>query len=161
MRSENEIVAIKVRMREATRVAFEARAERHNTSLNAEIVAALTRDLNTEAAYGGPELRGMSDMMSAAFTIGAQREERDWTRDPLAYASAVAGVIDALLSSIPEGDDRGLALESLAGRALSRIARERMPFDVGEISTALNEASEEAWAIVARNRALAASKRVA
>lgn len=116
---------LNLRTTQEIREQLEEAARMSGRSLAQEIETRVEQTFRRDAAYGGPEGWRLSRSMAASFLNAAEGAE-DWTSDSIAYARGVAAVLDTLLVTMPEDDNRDLAIEGLVGRVLSRLAREKM-----------------------------------
>jgi hypothetical protein len=119
-------LGLKVTAEVKQKIDEEARKTGRTQSQQAELL--LERAFTEDAGFGGSEVRRLAIFMASAFAIAGQRSaagKADWMDDPIAYSAGAAGVLDALLTGFPSGEDKALALEGLASRLLSRIAQEK------------------------------------
>ena len=123
--------ALNMRTNASLRDQLEAAAKASGRSLTQEATARLTRSFDQDAAFGDPEVRRVAIAMSVAFSLGGQYYsdgKPGWTRNRDAYKAGMWGVIDALLTGIPDITDEEIALEiyGLKSRLLTRIANRRL-----------------------------------
>jgi hypothetical protein len=113
------------------RAMLEAAAQTSGRSLTQEATARLARSFDQDAAFGDPEMRRVAIAMSVAFQLGGQYYsdgKPGWTRNRDAYMAGMRGVIDALLTGIPDVTDKEiwLEIECLKSNLLTRIAQRRL-----------------------------------
>jgi predicted transcriptional regulator len=104
-----------------------ARKSGRTQSQQAELM--IERSFAEEDGFGGPEMRRLAYLMTAAFaTAGRLRAggKPNWIEDSGCYRAGMFGVIDALLIGLPDATAEEIAaeIEGLKGRLLTRIARE-------------------------------------
>jgi hypothetical protein len=115
---------LNMRTTKETRDKLEAAAVASGRSLVQEVEARLERSFQQEAALGTPELARLAFQMAANFAV-ATGGTSAWTTDLAVYVNGVDAVIGTLLRELPNGTDKGLALEAIASRVLSRLAQEK------------------------------------
>jgi hypothetical protein len=126
-----EGIQLNLRFDEKLRRQIERAAERNGRSMNAEIVGRLSGSLAIDDSLGGPELRRVSNLMTAAFNHAGQlaagdKPVSDWINDPNLYLRAAFGAFEALLIGAPETtpDEIIMHVESLKSRLAGRFIRE-------------------------------------
>jgi hypothetical protein len=122
---------LNLRTTTALRDQLEAAAKGSGRSLTQEATARLARSFDQDAAYGDPEVRRIAVAMAVAFNLAGQfysDGKPGWTRNRDAYNAGMWGVIDALLTGIPDITDEEIALEIavLKGKLLTRIMQRRL-----------------------------------
>jgi len=92
-----------------------------------------TRRQAFEEFLGGPEIRGIVELMIASFSYSGRLHanagghsdwsDAEWARDHGCYRAAAFGVFEALMSAQPDADWAGvpIVVESLKGRILSNL----------------------------------------
>jgi two-component sensor histidine kinase len=126
---ERKIAPLNMRTTPAVRTKLEAAARTSGRSLVQEVEHRITRSLDRDEAYGGPELRGIADLMAASFAVAGQYSAgsgvppSEWLRDPAARITAITSVVDALVRSFALDDhEMDLLLGSIRGALATRIA---------------------------------------
>jgi hypothetical protein len=125
-RQKTDRVQLPIRLRESLRADLEKAAKQAKHSLNAEVVDRLERSVRDELVFGGPEVRGISYLMASAFyhtgrnSSGGKKID-EWIYDPDIYRAAIVGVVDALVSGLPDHSQR-LFIEAVTRRILTRQA---------------------------------------
>jgi hypothetical protein len=122
---------LNLRMHAALRDQLVAAAHASGRSLTQEASTRLARSFDQDAAFGDPEVRRVAVAMSVAFSLGGQfysDGKPGWTRNRDAYMAGMFGVIDALLTGVPDITDKEiwLEIECLKSRLLTRIAHRRL-----------------------------------
>jgi TraY domain len=122
---------LNLRMNAEQRAQLEAAAKVSGRSLTQEATARLARSFDQDATYGDPEVRRVAVAMSVAFSLAGQHYSDGrpgWTKNRDAYLAGMRGVIDALLTGIPDVTDREiwLEIECLKSSLLTRIAQRRL-----------------------------------
>jgi hypothetical protein len=95
-----------------------------------EIEQRLEDTFRQDELFGGPELRRVAYAMATAFALagkysaGPDVPAKDWLRDPTTCTTAVAGVVDVLIRTLPfDADALRLLNEAITGRLGSRWAQ--------------------------------------
>jgi hypothetical protein len=92
-------------------------------------VSRLGKSFSEEAAFGGEDGRQIMFFLTSAFILAGNaaaknRNVSQWKADPKAYAAAMVGVLEAMLSNQPPGVSIATIntqLESIKGRIATRL----------------------------------------
>jgi hypothetical protein len=120
---------VTIRLRDELKSQIQEAATAQDRSMSDEIERRLEASFSQEASLGGPEMRCIVYLMTAAFEAAGTRNaagKPDWVRDRDAYRAGLIGVVDALLIGLPDATphDAALIIEALKGRLLTRLANE-------------------------------------
>ena len=140
-RDPTALVQLKVRIRESLRAQLEEAATQKGISLNAEIADRLTRSLDEEHGFGGPELHRIALLMASTFALAGDRHSKhkpasEWLRDEDTYFDAAIAVLAALLQHKPR------ALSPELQELTKRLRKELHLYDFGTLPAARKRASE-------------------